>query len=52
MDNMEVKVGIMNTNESLTSDGQAVFLAWLLKMNGDAFKTEVVAPILAEKDEK
>lgn len=47
-----IKAGIMNTDETLTPDGQAIFLAWLLKNNGAAFKTEVVDPILAEKDDK
>ena len=46
-----IKAGVMNTDESLTSDGQALFLAWLLKTNGDAFKKDVIDPILAE-DEK
>lgn len=44
-----IKAGIMNADETLTSDGQAIFLAWLLKNEGDAFKKEVVDPILAEE---
>ncbi len=44
-----IKAGVMNTDETLTTDGQAVFLAWLLKENGTKFKTDVVDPILAEE---
>lgn len=43
-----IKAGVMNTDETLTSDGQAVFMAWLLKENGTKFKSEVVDPILAD----
>lgn len=46
-----IKAGVMNSDETLTSDGQAVFLAWLLKKNGDVFKTEVIDPILADDKE-
>lgn len=47
-----IKAGIMNSDETLTSDGKDVFMAWLLKQNGDAFKTEVVDPILADEESK
>lgn len=47
-----IKAGVMNQNETLTTEGQAVFMAWLLKANGAAFKKEVVDPILAEEEAK
>lgn len=40
------KVGITNGDGFLTPDGQGVFLAWLLKANGDKFKTEVADDML------
>lgn len=43
------KAEITDESGNLTPDGQTVFLTWLLKKNGDAFKTEVVDPILAEE---
>lgn len=43
-----IKAGVMNTDESLTSEGQTLFHAWLLKKHGADFKTEVVDPIIAE----
>ena len=47
------KAGITNGDGYLTSDGQKVFLTWLLKKNGDAFKTDVVDVLLKEmEDEK
>lgn len=45
-----IKAGVMNVDESLTEDGQALFLAYLLQKEGNAFKTEIVDPILAEQD--
>lgn len=42
-----IKAGVMNTDESLTTDGKEIFLAYLLKKNGDDFKTTVIDPILA-----
>lgn len=47
-----IKAGIAEMNGQLTSDGQEVFLQWLLKENGDAFKTAVVDPILADEEAK
>lgn len=44
-----IKAGVMNSDESLTTDGKELFLAYLLKKNGPAFKTEVIDPILAEE---
>lgn len=46
-----IKAGVMNSDESLTTDGKELFLSYLLKKNGDDFKATVVDPILAEKDE-
>lgn len=47
------KAGVTNGDDLLTEDGQKVFLAWLLKQNQDAFKKEIVDPILEEmKNEK
>jgi hypothetical protein len=43
------KAGITNESGMLTSEGQDIFLTWLLKNNGASFKTEVVDPILAEE---
>lgn len=47
-----IKAGVMNTDETLTPDGNAVFMAWLLKKNGADFKKEVVDPILADEETK
>ncbi len=47
-----IKAGVMNADESLTTDGQKLFMAYLLKKNGDDFKTTVVDPILAEEEAK
>lgn len=47
-----IKAGIMNTDESLTEEGQALFLAFLLKEHGTKFKTDIVDPILAEEANK
>jgi len=44
------KIGITNGDGILTEDGQKVFLGWLLKQNGDAFKKEVVDPMIAEEE--
>lgn len=47
-----IKACITGMDGLLTSEGEAVFLAWLLKKNGEAFKTEVVDPILADVEKK
>lgn len=47
-----IKAGVMNSDESLTSDGQSLFLAFLLKKHGADFKKEVIDPILAEEEAK
>lgn len=47
-----IKAGIMNTDESLTADGKELLLAYLIKKEGDNFKTEVVDPILAVEEDK
>lgn len=45
------KAGITNGDGLLTDDGQKVFLTWILKKNGDTFKTEVVDEFLKEEEE-
>lgn len=45
------KAGITNGDNLLTSDGQKVFLSWLLKKYGVDFKKDVVDELL-KKDEK
>lgn len=49
-----VKVGIMNDNEELTTEGKEMFTDFLFKKFAAEFKTEVADPILAEmaKEEK
>lgn len=47
-----IKAGVMDSNENLTADGQALFLTYLLKKNGDDFKTTVIDPILADEEAK
>lgn len=42
---------ITNGDGFLTTEGQGVFLAWLLKTNGDAFKTAVVDDLLKSLDD-
>lgn len=44
-----IEAGVMNSDESLTTDGKELFLSYLLKKNGDDFKTTVIDPILAEQ---
>lgn len=46
-----IQAGIIDSNETLTPDGQTVFLSWLLSKNGDAFKAEVVDKLLASDKE-
>lgn len=43
-----IKVGVMDANENLTTEGKDLLFAFLLEKNKDAFKTEVVDPILKE----
>ncbi len=43
------KAGITNGDNMLTSDGQAMFLSYLLEKNGDAFKADVVDALLADE---
>ncbi len=47
------KAGIIDSNDTLTADGQKIFLSWLLKDSviGPKFKTEVVDELL-KKDEE
>jgi hypothetical protein len=44
------KADITNSNGLLTEDGQNIFLSYLLKKEGGAFKTEVVDILLEEKE--
>lgn len=46
-----IKAGVMNMDETLTTEGRQVFEAFLLRKHSDDFKKEVVDVILAE-DEK
>lgn len=47
------KAGITNGDNVLTSEGQDIFLSFLLLKNGAEFKTEVVDELLKEdKDDK
>ena len=43
------KAGIMDGDDLLTAQGQTLFLTWLLKEHGEAFKTEIIDPIVAEE---
>jgi len=45
------KAGITDGDNFLTSDGEKVFLAWLLEQNATKFKSEVVDDILKEMKE-
>lgn len=45
-------VGVTDSSDMLTEDGQKVFLSWLLSKNQDAFKTEVVDKIIETSNEK
>ena len=45
-----IKAGVMNVDETLTTDGNSIFMTWLLKKNGAAFKKEVVDPILEDQE--
>jgi hypothetical protein len=46
------KAGFIDDNSFLTSEGGAVLLKWLLDKNIDAFKAEVVDPIIKEMDKE
>lgn len=48
-----IKIGIMNEDRTLTSDGKDLYLNWEFEKNKDAFKKEVADPILEDmkKDE-
>ncbi len=46
------KAGITNGDDFLTTDGQVVFLSWLLKKHGEEFKKDVVDGILADLEKK
>lgn len=44
------KLGVTDKEDTLTTEGQAIFLGWLLKKHGAEFKTEVVDPLLADEE--
>ena len=44
-----VKAGITNENGDMTSEGQTIFLSYLLQIHGDAFKKDIVDEILKEE---
>ncbi len=44
-----IKAGILNADESFTTEGKALFNEFLLKKFGTEFKTAVVDPILADE---
>ena len=43
------KAGVTNGDDVLTSNGQEIFLCWLLKKHGDEFKKDVVDELLKEE---
>lgn len=45
-----IKAGILNLDETFTTDGKVVWDAWLLNKFEDEFKKEVAEPILAEEE--
>lgn len=46
-----IKAGVMNTDETLTTDGETIFKQFLFKKFAADFKKEVVDPLLAEDKE-
>lgn len=46
------KAGITNGDDFLTSDGQEIFLGWLLKEHGEKFKKDVVDDLLKTDNEE
>ncbi len=46
------KAGITNGDDFLTSEGQNIFLSWLLKKHGEEFKKEVVDLLMEKEPEK
>jgi hypothetical protein len=46
------KAGVTGDDGSLTGEGEKVFLDWLLKINSDKFKAEVVDKIIEDKEDK
>ena len=47
-----IELGFMNEQEELTSEGQTLFMSWLLQEYKDKFYEEVVKPIKEYQDEK
>ena len=46
------KAGITNGDDFLTTDGQHIFLSWLLKKHGEEFKKDVVDGLLEDMQKK
>lgn len=42
------KAGVTDAEDMLTDEGNALFINWFFKKNQDAFKKEVVDPIIEE----
>lgn len=47
-----IKAGITTMSGDFTTEGKDAFLSWLLEENKTAFNTDIVQPLLAEKDEE
>jgi hypothetical protein len=47
-----IKAGIMNMDETLTTEGRELFEAFMWSKYGDEFKTKVVDEILKDQEEK
>lgn len=47
-----IKAGIMDMSDNLTNDGKELFMNFLLEKNQEAFKKEVVDPIVAEQEKE
>lgn len=47
-----IKAGVLDSNKNLTTDGQQLFLTYLLKKHGEDFKTTVIDPIIKAGENK
>lgn len=45
-----LKAGIIDNTDLLTTDGQSIFLSWLLKKHGEEFKKDVVDDLLKDEE--
>ncbi len=45
------KLGVVDTNDNLTSEGKELLLSFLMKKYGKEFNEEVVQPILKQEEE-